>query len=186
MIETLKPKQQAFLKIFRSLKYTYLCAAGTAGSGKSFLTIGILHFLCLLIPNLRFAIVRKSESNLKRTSIPTYRKVKRITKTQGSSVIIDMTARYQNGSEIMFIWADITKDPDLDNVKGLELTGALIEEANQISVRYLNLLKIRIGRWNNELCPKFILINLNPSIGWCKDMFYEPWANGTLAILPVS
>lgn len=176
----LKKKQDDFFKAFRSNMYKYLCAAGTTGSGKSFLTIGILHQLCCLFGGLRFAIIRKSEKNLKQTSIPTYKKVKSESRSVNSSYISDLSAKYPNGSEILFIWADIGKDPDLDNVKGLELTGALIEEANQIDKRYFDMLKTRIGRWNNHLCPAFIMLNLNPSLGWVKDLFYENHINGTM------
>ncbi|MBL8013100.1 MAG: hypothetical protein JNN05_04565 [Candidatus Omnitrophica bacterium] len=173
-------RQSLFNKAFFSGSYKYLCAAGTAGSGKSVLTIGDLHYLAKKISGLRFAVIRKSEKNLKLTSIPTFNKVKMLSRSVNSSVIVDMSARYPNGSDILFIWADPTKDPDLDNVKGLELTGALIEEANQIDRRYFEILKTRIGRWNNHKCPAFILLNLNPSLGWVKEVFYDNFINNTL------
>ena len=176
----LKPKQGEFFNIFRSAQHIYYMAAGTTGSGKSFLDLSILHVLCRTLPNVRFVVIRKSEKNLKQTSIPTYNKVKRSSKSYSSSQMGDMVARYPNGSEILFIWADSTKDPDLDNIKGLEVTGALIEEANQIDKRYFDLLKTRIGRWNNQYCPKFILLNMNPTECWCKDVFYDPFMSRTL------
>lgn len=176
----LEPKQRKFLSAFRSRKFDYLCAAGSTGSGKSFVHLGTLHLLCMNIPGMRFAVIRKSEKNLKQTSMPSYNRMKAESRTVGASTIYDMTARYPNGSEILFIWADVTKDPDLDNIKGLELTGALIEEANQIDKRYFELLKTRVGRWNNRLCPQFIMLNLNPSLGWVKELFYDNWVNGTL------
>lgn len=180
MNEGLKARQKSFVDAFRSRKYDYLCAAGSTGSGKTFVCLGLLHLLCRKIPGLRFAVIRKSEKNLKQTSIPSYKRVKSESRSVGDSVVVDMTARYFNGSEILFVWADVTKDPDLDNIKGLELTGALIEEANQIDKRYFDLLKTRVGRWNNSRCPQFILLNLNPSLGWVKDLFYDNWVNGTL------
>ena len=176
----LKPKQIEAMKAFRSGRYNYLCHAGTAGSGKTFFDLGLLHILAANLPGTRFAIFRKSEKNLKQTTIPSYRKMKAESKSVGDSQIVDFTARYRNGSEILFCWADPTKDPDLDNIKGLECTGILFEEANQIDKRYFEIAKTRIGRWNNHLCPPFILLNLNPSIGWVKDLFYENWVNGTL------
>lgn len=154
--------------------------AGSAGSGKTFVDLGLLHILCCNINGLRLAVIRKSEKNLKQTTIPSYNKMKRITKSFDDSFITDFSAKYPStGSEILFIWADISKDPDLDNIKGLELDGALIEEANQIDQKYFELLKTRIGRWSNKIKP-FILLNCNPSANWVKDMFYDPWANNTL------
>ena len=156
-------------------------AAGSTGSGKSIVTLGILHILCSNLKNVRFAVIRKSEKNLLQTSIPSYSKVKEISKSSSDSTITNMTPKYKDtGSEIVFVWADTSKDPDLNNIKGLELTGALIEEANQIDEKYFSLLKTRIGRWNNEYCPQFIMLNMNPSAGWCKDIFYDNWANNTL------
>lgn len=177
---SLKPKQEQFMRDFRSGKYRYLCAAGTAGSGKSFVDLGLLHLLCGRIPGVRFFVGRKSEKNLKQTTIPTYNEVKRKTKTSNESVIIGMTAQYLNGSEIVFIWCDITKDPDLNNLRGIEVNGGLFEEANQIDKKYFEIAKTRIGRWRPELCPPFILLNLNPSLGWVKDLFYDNWVNGAL------
>ena len=177
---SLKPKQAEFVRAFKSGKYKYLCGAGTAGSGKSFLTIGLIHLLCGEIPGVRFAIGRKSEKNLKQTTIPTYNEIKRKTKSSNESVIVDMTARYTNGSEILFIWCDESKDPDLNNVKGLEVNGILFEEANQIFKGYFEAAKIRVGRWRPELCPAFIMLNLNPALGWVKDLFYDNWIAGTL------
>lgn len=177
----LKPKQRKFVAAFRSQKYKYLCAAGATGSGKSLVTLGLLHLLCYSIPNLKFAVIRKSEKNLKQTTIPSYNQMKKASRSVGFSYISDMKAIYpKTGSEILFIWADVSKDPDLDNIKGLELTGALIEEANQIDKRYFELLKTRIGRWNNEDILPFIMLNLNPALGWVKDLFYDNWRNNTL------
>jgi hypothetical protein len=132
------------------------------------------------IPGVRFFIGRKSEKNLKQTTIPTYLEVKRKSKTSNTSALVGMNAKYFNGSEILFIWCDETKDPDLNNVRGLEVNGGLFEEANQISKRYFELAKTRYGRWRPELCPSFLMLNLNPSLGWVKDLFYTNHANGTL------
>ncbi len=177
---SLKPKQEEFIRAFRSKEFIYFCTAGTTGSGKTFVDVGLLHWMCQRIPGVRFFIGRKSEKNLKQTTIPSYNEIKRKTKTDDSSKIVDMIAKYKNGSEIVFIWCDITKDPDLNNIRGLEVNGGLFEEANQIDKGYFELAKTRIGRWRPELCPLFILVNLNPSIGWVKDVFYDPWVNNTL------
>lgn len=168
------------MKAFRSGMFKYLCAAGTAGSGKTFLTLGTLHLLCMKIPGVRFFVGRKSEKNLRQTTIPSYNEMKRKSKSFNESVVVDMTARYSNGSEILFIWCDASKDPDLNNVRGIEVNGGLFEETNQIDKRYFETAKTRMGRWRPELCPPFLFLNLNPSLGWVKDLFYDNWINGTL------
>ncbi len=177
---SLKPKQEKFIRDFKSGNWKYFCTAGTAGSGKTFVDIGLLHILCCNIPGVRFAIGRKSEKNLKQTTIPSYNEIKRKSRSMDDSVVVDMKAKYKNGSEIIFIWCDTTKDPELNNIRGLEVNGILFEEANQIDKKYFEVAKTRIGRWRPELCPDFIILNLNPSLGWVKELFYDNWANGTL------
>lgn len=177
---SLKPKQEEFYSAFRSGKYKYLCAAGTAGSGKTLGTLGLLHILCCKIPGVRFFVGRKSEKNLKQTTIPSYNEMKRKSLSSDASQLVGMTAKYRNGSEILFIWCDVTKDPELNNIRGLEVNGGLFEEANQIDKQYFEVSKTRIGRWRKELCQPFVLLNLNPSLGWVKDIFYDPWSEGRL------
>lgn len=176
-----KPKQEQFIQAFRSRKHRYFCTAGTTGSGKSFVNIGLLHMLCCKIPGVRFFIGRKSEKNLKQTTIPSYNEIKRKSKSLNESKVVDMVAKYNNGSEIVFIWCDITKDQELNNIRGLEVNGGLFEEANQIDRKYFEIAKTRVGRWRPELCPSFIIVNLNPSIGWLKDVFYDPWVSNKLS-----
>lgn len=177
----LKPKQEQFMKAFRSGRYKYLCGAGTTGSGKTFLDLAILDLLCIKVPGARFFVGRKSEKNLKQNTIPSYKQMQRKSGTEGSSAVVDMSAKYNNGSEIVFIWCDITKDPDLNNIRGLEVNGGLFEEANQIHQKYFELAKTRIGRWRRDLgIIPFIFLTLNPSIGWVKDVFYDRWKDRTL------
>ena len=177
---SLKSKQEKAVFDFRSGKYKYLCHAGTAGSGKTFCDLGLLHIMCCNIPGVRFFIGRKSEKNLRQTTIPSYNEMKRKTRSEDESAVVNMTARYKNGSEILFIWCDDTKDTDLNNIRGLEVNGGLFEEGNQLSQKYFEVAKTRIGRWRPELCPPFILVNLNPSAGWVKDLFYDNWIARTL------
>lgn len=179
-LQGLKPKQLDFIKAFRSGKFRYMCAAGSTGSGKTLLSLGLLHILCCMIPGVRFVVFRKSEKNLKQTTIPSYNEMKELSFSSGESYVADMRAIYLNGSEILFAWADIAKDPELNNLRGLEVNGVLFEEANQISEKYFHLAKTRAGRWRPHLCPPFILINLNPSLGWVKNLFYDNWVSGTL------
>lgn len=136
--------------------------------------------LCCKIPGSRFFIGRKTEKNLRQTTIPSYNEMKRKTKSENDSEIVNMTAKYKNGSEILFIWCDISKDPELNNIRGLEVNGGLFEEGNQIDRKYFEISKTRIGRWRPDLMKSFLIVNLNPSIGWVKEVFYDNWVNGTL------
>lgn len=174
---SITPKQKEFLKAFEhglcKGKNIFILAGG-AGSGKSFVCLLLLHKLALAHPGVRFGIFRKSVATLKKTTIPSFCKMLSDTKTAESLSIKDSRALYTNGSEIIFSWADLSKDPDCNNIKGLELSGALFEEVNQIERKFFYTALSRVGRWHAPFAP-FLLANCNPNVSWVKTDFYDPY-----------
>lgn len=163
--------------------------AGGAGSGKSFVSLLLLHRLALEFAGARFGVFRKSRTTLKTNTIPSFMRVLSETDTHNSLVISDFSAKYKNGSEILFLWLDPAKDPDNNNVKGLELSAALFEEVNQLDKESFHTVRSRVGRWNNlksvitNECKHFypfILANCNPNNTWVKHDFYDPFIEGKL------
>ncbi|MBO7694874.1 MAG: hypothetical protein J6T10_19840 [Methanobrevibacter sp.] len=80
----------------------------------------------------------------------------------------------------------------------MELTGAFIDEANEVDAKGISMLKTRIGRQNTfhnitiidengkphfyetyEKCPKFLEC-FNPNKGHVYNDYYKPWKDGTL------
>lgn len=183
-IAGLFPKQRQFFEAFKSGLYFMYVLAGGTGSGKTISALALLHILCLAYPGIRFAVFRKSEKNLKQTAIPSFKKAIGFTGTSSQPKIIDMSAKYHNGSEIMFLWADSSKDFDYDNVKGLEVAGALFEEANQIDKGYVDIVKTRVGRWNQstdgQYLKPFIILTMNPNNEWPKTEYYDRAQDNTL------
>jgi hypothetical protein len=156
-------------------------------SGKTITILHILDILCSTIPGVRIAVFRKSEKNLKQNTIPSYRKL--LALKNKIIPIVDMTAKYPNGSEILFNWADITKDPDCDNVKGGEYTWAFFNEANQIDESYINIARTRVGRWNEFVIngkkvsiKPIIFTDFNPTNNWVKTRYYDKYINNNLPI----
>ena len=174
-------KQNELIQAARSGLYDEIALGGGTGSAK---TIGILHMidvLCSTVEGARVAIFRKSEKNLKQNTIPSYKKMLAFKKK--TIPITDFVAKYQNGSEILFNWADITKDPDCDNVKGGEYTWAFFNEANQIDEQYINIARTRVGRWNEfagfRIKP-IIFTDFNPTNNWVKTRYYDKYVNNSL------
>lgn len=177
------PKQKQFVKELKSKRFRYLCYGGAVSGGKTILTAGILHTMAMDYPKTRYAIFRKNFSTLKKTSIPSFKKVVELDHANDKVIVLTNKATYSNGSEILFIEADISKDPDLDKLKGLELTAALLEEANEMDYRVFNILKTRVGRWNEiegKTIPHFMLLTCNPADNWVKENFYTPWHEGLI------
>lgn len=178
-------KQAEFIDATKTGIYNEFVLAGGTGSAKTF---GILHYLdvlCEVLPGARIGMFRHSYKTIKTNLIPSLKKVCRI-KNKNIS-IVGSKAIYPNGSQIIFGWADITKDPDADNVKGGEYTALYFNEANQISPKYINTARTRIGRWNNfeinslqyNLKP-MLFLDFNPTNNWVKTEYYDKYQNGTL------
>ena len=168
---------------------------GGAGGGKTFYPLALFHRLCLIFDGVRFVVIRKTEKILKATTIPSYNQMQRalgcLDKNGKPSIkIVDMRAKYPNNSEILFRWADLSKDKDNDNIKGLEPTAVLIEEANQIDLSIYNTLLTRMGRWNKDILhtptgkkidiPAFMFCTCNPNNSWVKSEIYDKWQDDTL------
>jgi hypothetical protein len=89
---------------------------------------------------------------------------------------------FENGSEIilkdLFLYPS---DPNYDSLGSLEITGAFIDECNQVVYKAWQIVKSRIRYKLNEynLIPK-MLGTLNPAKNWTYKEFYQPSKNGTL------
>ena len=156
---------------------------GVAG-GKTIITLGLLDELCQQYPGVRFVVVRKSLTTIRRNTIPSFTKILKMNGDINRARLHkgEWTYFYTNGSEILFMEADISNDPELNKLRGLEITGAVMEEANECSEKAFNILITRIGRWYNKEhnLPPFILLSCNPDSNWVKDKFYDPWAREEL------
>lgn len=88
-----------------------------------------------------------------------------------------------NGSEILLkdLFA-YPSDPDFDELGSLEITGAFIDEASQITAKAKNILKSRIRYRLDEygIIPK-LLMTCNPTRNFLYGEFYKPSIEGTLS-----
>jgi hypothetical protein len=182
-------KQKEYLKDFKNKDILYSYYGGGVGGGKSVVQLLIAHLMAIDYPKSRHAVIRKNRTTLTRTSVRSYQKILDIFEDRAFIKFnkVDLIAEYPNGSTIEFIEADITKDPELNKLRGLELTTAVIEEANEIPEQVFSILKTRVGRQNrfiinNEeiILPPKIQLNSNPAKNWVKDQFYDPWSIGII------
>ena len=183
----LSPKQNEFIAALMLQRFKRLYYGGAVGGGKTYLVLSIADELCKKYPGIRIGVIRKTLTALKRNTIESYYKVLEANGTTSAEVEMHKTtwvAHYKlTGSRIDFIDADKSKDPQLNKLKGLELTAAILEEANEVDSDVLNVTMTRIGRWRNkELGIKsFVLLTSNPDTNWVKSDFYDKWKNNTLA-----
>lgn len=181
-------KQQKYLEAVFSGRYKYLMYGGAIRGGKSFVGLAAIILLAKKYPGSRWAIVRKDLPTLRRNTIPSFMKLK----PDGFCGPMNQstwTVTCSNGSEIIFFPEGLKQDPDLERWKGLEVNGFLLEEASELSQKGWNKAIERAGAWIVpvkkagqivEQPPPLILLTVNPSAGWVRQIFYEPWKQGRL------
>lgn len=157
---------------------------GGTGGGKSYLGARMFVNLALTQPGTSYGVFRKNMVTLKRTTYKTFQKAAREQGlVEGKHYTVnrsEMTWTFENQSVIYFMELDITKDPELNKLGGLELTAAMIDEADEVAEAAFNVLRFRIGRNNFKDEFAFIYLTCNPNQSWVRFMFYDPWRKGTL------
>ena len=159
---------------------------GAAGGGKSWVGSAWLIILCLRYPKTRYLMGRSKLDALKKTTLNTFFEVCSAWGLKsgehytfnGSSNIVSFT----NGSEIilkdLFLYPS---DRNFDSLGSLEITGAFIDEANQVTHKAINVVQSRIRYKLDDynIVPK-LLMTCNPAKNWVYTEYYKPAQLGTL------
>jgi len=183
----LSAKQTKCLDLLEDKITTEILFGGGAGGGKSIVGCYFILKCAMKYPGTRWVIGRNSLKTLKETTLNT---LFQVMKAQG--VKVNLHYRYndnrsiilfKNGSEILL--KDLgfyPSDPDFDELGSLEITGAFVDECNQIVQKAWKVLKSRIRYKLDEygLIPK-IVGTCNPSKGWVYTDFFKPFVNKVLS-----
>ncbi len=179
--------QNKFIDNALSLKYRYLCFAGSVRSGKTSAIMTLLIVLGIAFTGSKWYVVRKDVPTLKRTTIPTFHLVcpKRFLKNFNKSELI---AEFYNGSQILFMGENASEDPDCNRFKGLEANGFFLSQAEELRKLTFETCKMRSGQWKlpewrndpDKMPPSLILLDANPCQNWLKTLFYTPWRSSSL------
>lgn len=181
----LTKKQTVALDYLENGTHDEILFGGGAGGGKS--AVGCYWILknCFKYNGSRWMIGRSKLKTLKETTLVT---LFEICKMQGiDSSMYNYNAQsgtitFLNGSQILL--KDLfsyPSDPNFDGLGSLEISGAFIDECNQIVEKAWNIVKSRI-RFKLDvfnIIPK-ILGTCNPSKGWVYTRFYKPDKEGIL------
>jgi hypothetical protein len=183
----LTKKQTIALDYLEDNSTTDVLYGGAAGGGKSILGAYWLLKNSLKYPGTRWLMGRSELKTLKETTLVSFFKV---CEMQGIKSGLHFklnqqsnTILFPNGSCILL--KDLfsyPSDPNFDSLGSLEITGAFIDECNQISEKARNIVRSRIrhdlDKYN--LLPK-MLMTCNPSKGWVYSEFYKPFKAGGLS-----
>lgn len=179
-------KQTKAIEFLEDSTTTELYYGGAAGGGKSYFGSYWLLKSALKYPETRWLMGRSELKNLKKTTLNSFFEV---CKEQGLKVGEHLRFNHQesiislpNGSQI--ILADLfayPSDPEFDSLGSLEITGAFIDEAPQITEKAKNIVKSRIRYKLDQygIIPKLLMCG-NPSKNWAYYEFYQPSKQGIL------
>ena len=164
---------------------TEVLFGGAAGGGKSWVGCSWLVLMCIKYPKTRYLMGRSKLDALKKTTLNTFFEVcetwglkagKHYNFNGGSNILT-----FFNKSEIMlkdlFLYPS---DRNFDNLGSLEITGAFIDEANQITEKAKNIVASRMRYKLDDygLIPK-MLMTCNPAKNWVYTQYYRPAKDGT-------
>ena len=163
-----------------------LLFGGGAGGAKTFLGCAWLVLMCLQYEGTRWVMARNVLKRLKETTLVTFFEVCSMWEIRQNIHFkynpIDGTIKFANGSLVLLkeLYAS-PSDPEFDALGSLEITGAFVDEANQITAKAVNILKSRI-RYKldkHNIVPK-VLFTCNPAKNWVYTDFYKPDRDGEL------
>ena len=159
---------------------TEVLFGGAAGGGKSWVGCSWLVLMAVKYPKTRYLMGRSKLDALKKTTLNTFFEVceswglksgKHYNFNGGSNIIT-----FFNDSEILlkdlFLYPS---DRNFDSLGSLEITGAFIDEANQITEKAKNIVASRLRYKLDDygLIPK-MLMTCNPAKNWVYTQYYRP------------
>ena len=176
----LSDKQIEAISVLCDKETDELLYGGAAHGAKTWIGCEWLLWSCMAYPETRWFIGRHHLSQIRESTIETFRKVCK------KHNIPDSWWRYsENTVKITFLNGSVIKgiemmhkpgDPEFDSFGSTEYTGGWIEEGGGIAYKAYEIASTRIGRHYND---KYgirgkLLITGNPSRNWMYSIFYKP------------
>jgi len=172
-------KQTLVLDLLEDKQHTEIIFGGGAGGGKSIVGCYWILKSAIKYAGTRWLLGRSKLKSLKETTLNSFFDVCRI---QGLQPNTHFNYNQQSGVIKLFNGSEIIlkdlftypSDPNFDGLGSLEITGAFIDECNQISEKAWLIVKSRIRYKLDEygLVPK-ILGSCNPSKNWVYSNFFK-------------
>lgn len=160
--------------VFHNETARYRGIGGAMAGGKSRGGCAEMIQRCLDFPGNRVGILRKNRTTLKKTTLVSFLAI-----TPPDMIAnfnrTDLEITLFNGSSVLFVGADITKDPDLEDLGSLELGAFFLDEGAEVPEKVFTRLATRIaGRWilpDGTHPIEIGVVSFNPFPGWCEDRF---------------
>ena len=181
----LSPKQGLAWRYLDDRTHTEVLYGGAAGGGKSWLGCLWLLTNALRYQGTRWLMGRAVAKTLKETTLNSFFDVcaKEGLKSGIHYVYNQQSSTITIGASVILL-KDLfayPSDPNFDELGSLEITGAFVDEANQITEDAKQIVGSRIRYRLDEfgLLPK-MLMTCNPAKNWVYRDYFQPFRSGTL------
>ena len=184
------PKQELAWDKLTDETTKFLLFGGGAGGGKTWLFCEWLLVWAYFYPGSRAFIARNELKRLMNSTFVTWGKVCAHHGIPAADWSLDgkyNVIRFANGSTIDLL--DVAykpTDPDYERFGSTEYSHGFGEEVSEWHFKAFDVLKSRIGR-HKVICdgenitpPPKLGLSCNPSKGWPRRIFYDPFVAGTL------
>ncbi len=186
--ELLPRQRDAFIYLVDN-STTEILYGGQAGGGKSWLGCAWIIISAIKYPGTRWLIGRSVLKSLKETTIVTMFDLLSAWGMK-SGVHYNYNTKdnylqfYKDYGGSMILLKDLFQypsDENFDSLGSLEITGAFIDEGNQITEKAKNIVNSRIRYKLDQygIIPK-LLVTCNPAKNWVYSEFYRPDRDGKL------
>ena len=168
--EWASPQQDAFVK---AGPHPCLMVGGY-GSAKTYGACLKLHRLIEKYPQSQWAVIRRVHKHLKATTMVTFDQMtpKWAIKSRNDT---DGVREFLNGSGVRFLGLDT--EGSMGVLQGLELNGAFVDQAEEISEKIWDTIDSRVGRWTKlpKMPPRYLFATANPTdeLHWLFERFAE-------------
>lgn len=179
--------QRLSLKYLRDNKTNEVLYGGGARGGKSWFGNSWVIMECISKPESSWLIAREELTKLRDTTYLTFFKVcNSIGLKKDTHYFVNsqsLTVTFYNGSVIFFRELKfLPSDPEFDRIGSYDLTGAFIDESQQIHSKAINVLRGRFSVLSGKgwsTIPK-TLYTCNPAKNWIYTEFVKPHKENTL------
>lgn len=179
--------QKLALRYLRDNSTNEILYGGGARGGKSWFGCSWVIMECLSKPNSSWLIAREELTKLRDTTYLTFFKVVNLIGLKKDVHYFvnsqTFTITFYNGSTIFFRELKyLPSDPEFDRIGSYDLTGAFIDESQQIHHKAINVLRGRFSVLSGngwKTIPK-VLYTCNPAKNWIYTEFVKPDKEGTL------
>lgn len=182
---SLTKKQLTVIQLLNDPSVHTIYLIGSVGTGKTDIASHAIISLAYSFKDSYLTVFRKNISTSKKTVIPSYLSMlDKMNLIEKKDYVFNRNEHEitfpHNGSKIVFVEADRSKDRQGQKIKGINATANHVDEADELEQVMFNHARSRRGRKNNYGQPSVSIITMNPNSTYLKQNIYDKWKDNAL------